>query len=360
MDTGSPSERGMPTNGGDGSRSTGSVKSMSMKRIMFGLVLGLLALGLGCLCLFLIDQPPGSGRQHGSQATDAEADGHKTVTTISGTMSCSETQVAQGKNALQRFYKIEKTMKAASKMLVADPEGFEQWDTPMGTFWIQADAMERSWLFKVLAEHSQEESDGPSSRIAEGDVVLDCGAHVGVFTRAALQRGARLVVSIELSPKSIICLRRNFESEIAAGSVIVYPKGVWNEETELLLHTGEGSAGDNLFGKDHSNETIAVPLTTIDRIVSELKLDRVDYIKMDIEGAEAEAIEGAQDTIRAFRPRLALAGYHKADDAVVLPRLIRNIIPEYWLQIPNCRELHWDTSLGVAPEVIYLQADCGK
>ena len=48
-------------------------------------------------------------------------------------------------------------------------------------------------------------------------MVLDGGAHVGVYVREALDRGARLVVAIEPAPANVECLRRNFPEEIADG-----------------------------------------------------------------------------------------------------------------------------------------------
>ena len=61
--------------------------------------------------------------------------------------------------------------------------------------------------------------------VRPGDVVLDCGANIGVFVRESLDAGAKTVVAIEPAPENIECLRRNFKDEIAAGRVIVYPEG---------------------------------------------------------------------------------------------------------------------------------------
>ena len=74
---------------------------------------------------------------------------------------------------------------------------------------------------------------------------------------------------------------------------------------------------------------IRVPLTTIDKIVAELKLAHVDFIKMDIEGAEKQAIKGAENTIRRFRPRMSLSSEHLDDDLTAIPALIHSIDPNY-------------------------------
>jgi hypothetical protein len=72
-----------------------------------------------------------------------------------------------------------------------------------------------------------------------------------------------------------------------------------------------------------------VAVTTIDRIVSELQLPRVDFIKLDIEGAERNAMAGASTTIKTYRPRMAIASYHHSDDLEVLPPLALSAQPDY-------------------------------
>src|SRR5262249_44269722 len=74
---------------------------------------------------------------------------------------------------------------------------------------------------------------------------------------------------------------------------------------------------------------IEVPLTTVDKLARELNLPRVDFIKMDIEGAEQKAIAGAHETIAKYRPRMALCIYHMADDPVKIPRMVKETVPEY-------------------------------
>ena len=55
----------------------------------------------------------------------------------------------------------------------------------------------------------------------------------------------------------------------------------------------------------------------------------VDMIKLDIEGAEANALLGMQNLIRKYKPVLAVCIYHKQDDFITLPKLVLNLVPEY-------------------------------
>lgn len=239
-------------------------------------------------------------------------------------------------------------------------ESFERWDLADGSplsarqFWIPVG---NRWILPFnLAEQARDiyKTAGPWG-IREGDVVLDCGAHVGVFAHLALARGAGKVIAIEPSPRNVECLRRNFAKEIAEERLVVYPKGVWNREEMLVLRqTDENSAADTVVMEQpgaHEGET--VPLTTIDKLVAELGLDRVDYIKMDIEGAEVPALEGARETLLRWKPRLALAAYHKSDDPVTLPAAVRRAFDGYRGQCASCIM----DEAGLRPEVLLFSAE---
>ncbi len=212
---------------------------------------------------------------------------------------------------------------AASRLVRKDEHDFRLWETPFGPFWIPPghDYM----LPYNLAElengiYRSEEVD-----IRPGDVVLDCGANVGAFTREALKRGARQVIAIEPAPENLECLRRNLAAEIDQGRVVVYAKGVWDKEDTLTLYVNPANPGADSFvwQAKGSQAVVDVPLTTIDRLVAELNLERVDFIKMDIEGAELKALEGARATLARFRPRLALSSYHEADHPKLIPEAVR-------------------------------------
>jgi hypothetical protein len=93
------------------------------------------------------------------------------------------------------------------------------------------------------------------------------------------------------------------------------------------------SARDSFVRPVENASYIEVPLTTVDKLAAELNLPRVDFIKMDIEGAEQKAIAGARQTIVKYRPRMALCIYHMVDDPVKIPRLVQDTVPGYQTRI---------------------------
>ncbi|HEY8548329.1 MAG TPA: FkbM family methyltransferase [Vicinamibacterales bacterium] len=219
--------------------------------------------------------------------------------------------------------RIAKGVYRASRRIDVDGD-LELWETPYGRYWVVAGNF--NTMSEVLGEQAIEIYGDAERGVRKGDVVLDGGAHFGAFTRKALDRGASLVVAIEIAPENIACIRRNFAEEIARGRVIVYEKGVWDKDDTMVLERKNHTWADRVA---EAGPGPTVSVTTIDRIVSELKLPRVDFIKLDIEGAERNALAGAAATMERHRPRMAVASYHREDDLEVLPGLALRAQPAY-------------------------------
>jgi FkbM family methyltransferase len=249
---------------------------------------------------------------------------------------CPLTEAVRAEENQRRQIELKDEILNASKLIGKDDQ-FEQWATPMGTYWIAAGS--RYVLPYNLAEQKREIYGSGSNFIREGDIVLDCGANIGVFVRTALDAGAKTVVAIEPAPENIECLRRNFQPEIANGRVIVYPKGVWDKDEFLTLHVDHhNSAADSFVmqPKDSHESDEKFPLTTIDKLVTELNLPRVDYIKMDIEGAEVKALNGGRQTIAKYHPRMGLSVYHVPDHPVEVPKAVKAAWPGYTMECGPC------------------------
>jgi FkbM family methyltransferase len=239
---------------------------------------------------------------------------------------------------------------AARSRLLRREGPLELVDTPKGQWWVNAG--DRSLTF-LLSEQEHGVYGAGAFAVQPGDVVLDCGANVGVFTRTALDRGARLVVAIEITPTTIECLRRNFAAEIAGGRVLLCPKGVWNQTTtlEMAVVDPDNEGGNSVVVGRETKHKISVPVTTVDALVSEFHLDKVNFIKMDIEGAEAEALAGAAATIKHFHPRMAISAEHLPGDAKSLPRVVSATQTGYSIEAADCT----DVITRVQPGVLWFR-----
>ena len=154
--------------------------------------------------------------------------------------------------------------------------------------------------------------------VRNDDVVLDVGAFNG-NSAIALGRHARdgIVYAFEPNPDT----RKSFmENVVTAGlkNFELVPKGVGAQEG--VVRFARGGAGSRI---DEGGD-IEVSVTTIDDFVLQKGLGKVDFIKFDIEGFEASALKGAKQTIKHFRPKLAVSAYHLHGDLFELPKLINS------------------------------------
>ena len=75
-----------------------------------------------------------------------------------------------------------------------------------------------------------------------------------------------------------------------------------------------------------------------------MDLDKVSFIKFDVEGSELEAIEGARETILRDRPVMKIACYHRSEDVFTLIRKVLSIRPDYKVYMRHTRCIPgWDT-----------------
>jgi hypothetical protein len=83
-------------------------------------------------------------------------------------------------------------------------------------------------------------------------------------------------------------------------------------------------------------DTELVTVTTIDKVIKEQNFFGNGLIKMDIEGFEMKALEGAKNTLRTLKPALAIAVYHEYENANKCAEIIQNANPEYKIELRGC------------------------
>ena len=115
-------------------------------------------------------------------------------------------------------------------------------------------------------------------------------------------------------------------------NIKVYKKGLFNEKKEFLFWTGNETGSSKI--SEIGNEKIEA--IKLDEAV--LDGEKVTFLKMDIEGSEKEAIEGADYVISKNHPKLAISIYHKADDLWKIPYQIMEKHPEYSLYMRHYNE----------------------
>ena len=155
-------------------------------------------------------------------------------------------------------------------------------------------------------------------RMAEvkAPVLIDVGAHVGSYTLlAALHEGAT-VIAVEPNPEACDVLRANVLLNDLFGRVSAFEVALSNVPgavLPLLVPFRPDKSGyahvqphpsDGLVPAHLQHMTIKT--TTVDTLVAGMELDRVDFIKIDVEGWEVFVLEGAEETLRRFQPGVLL------------------------------------------------------
>ena len=175
------------------------------------------------------------------------------------------------------------------------------------------------WVFVEIFHY---EVYDRASRPQRGDVVIDVGAHVGMFAiKAARQVGDEgLVIAIEPEPENLRLLEQNIRGN-NLGNVIVVGKAAGESPDRGRLYLADDSYGHSLAGQTH--KFLDVEIDSLDNIVSGLKLGKVNFIKIDAEGTELEVLKGADKILGRAGIKLAIAAYHRlADGEPEYPRIV--------------------------------------
>jgi len=171
-------------------------------------------------------------------------------------------------------------------------------------------------------------------KVEPNNIVLDCGANIGIFSVYAAKK-AKMVYAFEPGQNEIASLCGNKKLN-NCDNIKIIPKAVLDNSKNAKL-VPLGVTGAYLVNKEKTDKGNALDIETIsiDEFVKKEGLEKVDFIKMDIEGSEKKALVGAKGTLKKFKPKLALSIYHKFSDFYKLPLLIKRLNPNYKIKIRN-------------------------
>ncbi|HEY6218372.1 MAG TPA: FkbM family methyltransferase [Pyrinomonadaceae bacterium] len=167
----------------------------------------------------------------------------------------------------------------------------------------------------------------PAIKAQAGDNVIDAGGCWGdTALYFAHEVGAKgRVITFEFAPENLEILHRNLRMNPDLTTRIeVDPRALWHISGELVSYysQGPGTSLDQTRHDNNGQDSLRVNTISIDDLVKEKSLRQIDFIKMDIEGAELDALRGAEQTLRAFKPRLAISLYHNKTDLTEIPEYL--------------------------------------
>lgn len=207
-------------------------------------------------------------------------------------------------------------------------------------------AGEQQYLYPVIFEKHSEE------------VIVDCGAYIGDTAKRFVEKfgnKVKRIYSYEALPKNIQSLSKmqaRLQRECDwKGEIKVLPYAVSNKETTLQFWETELPQGSFIpelrnmanLKTNQRVDSFDVKTCLIDETVPVDEV--VTLIKMDIEGAEYQALLGAEKTIKRNKPCCAISIYHNAFDYWRIMELLKQFVPEYKFAVRHYKSRHVDTVL---------------
>jgi len=162
-------------------------------------------------------------------------------------------------------------------------------------------------------------------------VVVDAGAHIGSFAIQCAALGAKKVYAFEPVPEIYETLKKNIELNNFQEIIQPLNKAVGdaNSTAEVSYnYAGDSSASLSLKPDARFRQKIDVI-----RLDDFLKDEKIDFIKMDIEGYEEKALIGAGNLIKKYKPTMSISAYHKPTDMKRLPEQIKSLRSDYKIEL---------------------------
>lgn len=165
--------------------------------------------------------------------------------------------------------------------------------------------------------------------VSGGDIVIDGGVGWGDTTiyLAALanEKAGGHLYAFDILEEGMSALSEQIKANPGITNITPILLGLSDIDGDRVSISPPGPGAS--ITKKHTGRTVET--ITIDTFAEQRGLDKVDLIKMDIEGSEVPALIGATKTIQRHKPKLAISAYHKWDDLLIIPQEIHSIRDDY-------------------------------
>lgn len=165
-------------------------------------------------------------------------------------------------------------------------------------------------------------------KVEKGDICLDVGACLGDTAIYMIDNGAEHVHSFEIDNTNISCMKKMLQKTNLKDKISIHENCISSSIEKWYYQPNASNAGGGIITKEKSDSAYEVDVDTIDNFTKQRGIIPT-FIKMDIEGAEVDALLGARKTLEKYAPKLAISIYHKWSHRWEIPLLIHSFCEDY-------------------------------
>ena len=171
-----------------------------------------------------------------------------------------------------------------------------------------------------------------SSEKIKNKIVIDVGSNLGEFAIYCARLGAKRVYAFEPVTETFKILKKQIKINNLKGRVIPIKMALGNKnETSKINFNMLGDLRANIDGSGSKSE--AIKIIRLDYFCKKEEINKVDFIKIDVEGYEENVLKGAIKIIKRDKPILSFSAYHKPEDKKVLPALVLKLRSDYKIKL---------------------------
>lgn len=175
-------------------------------------------------------------------------------------------------------------------------------------------------------------------------IYVDAGSYDGdsILGFIKFNQNFKKIFAFEPDEYNYNILKKSFVYNVYREKITLFDFALSDKKETTDFDSGKG-VSSHLIDEQPSliNNKIKVSCQSLDNLIDE----KVSFIKMDIEGAEIRALNGAKRLITTYKPDLAICIYHKEMDIFEIPELIHRMVPEYKIYIRHHGPEYTDTVL---------------
>lgn len=189
------------------------------------------------------------------------------------------------------------------------------------------------WLYHEIFdsyESNPSSYNHPNICYQDADWVIDAGCCEGYFSLFVYDNNKTCsVFALEPLKEMKESLLRTFKTKIEQNKFNLISKALGKEPGKAKFSCDDNHLCDSSITNNNNTQSYEVEITSLDILIKENNLTENGIIKMDIEGAEMDALKGGCNIMKKYKPMMAIAVYHDYENAIKCRNIILKANPEY-------------------------------